>query len=203
LGEGVNRMVPSAFQVPPRPFGASASTCGVAPPMSTRFNLPAANNPIDRLSGAQNGNDAPSVAGRSCATPSDSEWIQIWEAPRPRAATSARYLPSGERASCAAAATGDGDSVVFSGGAIANRTVGGSGMVGVKKLQAAAPPARNITIEAAAIAAPITGRGGIGVSATGLPGSRSVCAIHSVSRATSLADCHRRSGSLARQTSTT
>jgi hypothetical protein len=70
LGEGVNRMVPSAFQVPPRPFGASASTCGAASPMSMRFSLPAPKNPIDRLSGAQNGNDAPSVPGRRCATPS-------------------------------------------------------------------------------------------------------------------------------------
>ena len=58
-------MVPSEFQVPPRPSGASAMTKTCPLERSTRLSFPSAKNPMDRLSGDQNGYWAPSVEGSS------------------------------------------------------------------------------------------------------------------------------------------
>src|SRR5258708_39206423 len=71
---GTNRMVPSRFQVPPRPCGASHNTCadppGVAPPeadpveeRSIFLSFPCAKNAMAWPSGDQNGCDASSVPG--------------------------------------------------------------------------------------------------------------------------------------------
>ena len=62
-----NKMTPSRLQAPPRPFDASASSCAFPPGRSRRFSLASAKKPIARLSGAQNGNVAPSVLGRGWA----------------------------------------------------------------------------------------------------------------------------------------
>src|SRR5688572_7824853 len=60
-----NRMTPSAFHDPPVVHvslsGASEITIGVLPLRSTLFSLPVEKNPIDLLSGDQNGKSAPSV----------------------------------------------------------------------------------------------------------------------------------------------
>ncbi len=56
---GTKRITPSAFHVPPRPFGTSATTSGVPPAMSVRFNFPSAKNAMLCPSGAQNGRLAP------------------------------------------------------------------------------------------------------------------------------------------------
>jgi hypothetical protein len=58
---GANRITPSRLQVPPLPDGASASTVAGPPAIWTVFSLPSAKNPIDRLSGDQNGKMPPSV----------------------------------------------------------------------------------------------------------------------------------------------
>jgi hypothetical protein len=48
-------MKPSELHAPPHGLVESARTFGRPPPMSTRFNLPSAKKPIERLSGDQNG----------------------------------------------------------------------------------------------------------------------------------------------------
>ena len=61
------RMTPSRLQAPPTEplpsVGASHTTSGAPPAMSTRFSFPPAMNAIDLLSGDQNGKLAPSVPG--------------------------------------------------------------------------------------------------------------------------------------------
>ncbi len=56
-----------SIHVPPRPWGASANACSCAPLMSTRYSLPEAKNPIDRLSLDENGYSEVSVSGKGCA----------------------------------------------------------------------------------------------------------------------------------------
>ena len=52
-------IVPSLFHAPPRGSGtAEVSVCTDPPSMSIRFSLVPAKNPMDRLSGDQNGADA-------------------------------------------------------------------------------------------------------------------------------------------------
>src|SRR5439155_23311474 len=108
-------MTPSGFQAPPRPPAALQSTWGTPPVVSIFLSLPPAKNAMNRLSGDQNGNDAPSVPGRACASTPSSGRIQIWDAARLLAATNARRRPSGDSASCAAEATGDGGSITAAG----------------------------------------------------------------------------------------
>ena len=60
---GANRIVPSRFQVPPSPAGASQTRCAAPPRASMVFNAPSAKNPRKRLSADQNGKAAPSVPG--------------------------------------------------------------------------------------------------------------------------------------------
>src|SRR6267378_2851282 len=52
---GEKRIVPSAFQVPPRPLGASPNTCTSPPERSAFLSFPLAKNPRDRSSGDQKG----------------------------------------------------------------------------------------------------------------------------------------------------
>ena len=68
LGFAPNRMTPSAFQAPP--VGPGTGLVIVRenqPSMSTRFKTGTAKNPIDRLSGDQNGTDPPSVPASGVA----------------------------------------------------------------------------------------------------------------------------------------
>src|SRR4030095_12493241 len=67
LLDGAKRITPSLFQAPPRPFNASARTCGALPSRSIRFNFAFAKKATARLSGDQNGLDAPSVPSRASA----------------------------------------------------------------------------------------------------------------------------------------
>ena len=102
---GVNRIRPSARHAPPRNNGALASV-RTPPSRSTRFSQPSAPNPIERLSGDQNGNTAFSVPA--------SGWTEI--SCRGSAATAAAarrcsrriraFRPSGEIASEALIAAG-------------------------------------------------------------------------------------------------
>ena len=62
---GVNRIRPSARHAPPRNNGALASV-RTPPSRSTRFSQPSAPNPIERLSGDQNGITAFSVPASGC-----------------------------------------------------------------------------------------------------------------------------------------
>ena len=55
LPRSMNRMTPSAFQVPPRPMVTSQIVCGGPPSTSIRLSLPREKKPIDLLSGDQNG----------------------------------------------------------------------------------------------------------------------------------------------------
>src|SRR6266850_1512350 len=94
---GVNRMTPSAFQVPPRPPLAAVKVCGAPPPMSSRFSAPPAKKPTDLLSGDQKGKVEPSVPDNGCAVVDASDRSQRREAPLPEA-TKTIWRPSGDRA---------------------------------------------------------------------------------------------------------
>ncbi len=61
-------MTPSELQDPSAPVGASQMVCGGPPAMSTFFSFPAAMNATKRLSGDQNGRNAPSVPGSGRAS---------------------------------------------------------------------------------------------------------------------------------------
>ena len=56
-----NRITPSRFHVPPVATPTSASAVDTPPPGSILRSLPAAKYPMNRLSGDQNGSEAPSV----------------------------------------------------------------------------------------------------------------------------------------------
>ena len=124
----VKRITSSWFQVPPRPAVASARICGVPPLVSTFLSLPVAKNPMNRPSGDQNGNDAPSVPANGWAWTLSSGRTQICDGPPFVAATKARCCPSGESASCAAEATGDGRNATPVGVSTSNRTAGAGAM---------------------------------------------------------------------------
>src|SRR6266481_215956 len=64
---GAKRMVPSRFQVPPRPSAASQSVRAGPPEGSMILSLPPAKNPTNRPSGDQKGYLAPLVPARGCA----------------------------------------------------------------------------------------------------------------------------------------
>ena len=73
--------------------GASHRVRTGPPTTSTRFNFPSAKNPIDRLSGDQNGEIAPSVPETACAVAESSRRIQSCRLCR---LTNATRVPSGE-----------------------------------------------------------------------------------------------------------
>src|SRR5262245_43223452 len=112
---GAKRIVPSRFHVPPR-FGASDSTRTDPLSRSIRFSLPSAKNPRDRLSGDQNGNEAPSVDANACGDTDRKERIHNLE--RPSAVTSNTiFSPSGEIAS---------DAGLEVGGVVISRRISGA-----------------------------------------------------------------------------
>ena len=59
-------MVPSWFQLPPRPSVEPQIVTGVPPLTSIRFSLSSVKKAMERLSGDQNGNIAPSVPASAC-----------------------------------------------------------------------------------------------------------------------------------------
>src|SRR5215831_176285 len=69
-------MVPPAFHVPVFPEGASHTTCEATPETSIALSFRAAKKPTERLSGDQNGEEAPSVPGRGRSANASNECIQ-------------------------------------------------------------------------------------------------------------------------------
>src|SRR5947207_15078098 len=93
-GPGVNRMTPSRFHVPPLVGPTVINVCADPPSTSSRFNLPSAKNPMDRLSGDQKGDDPFSVPFNGRAVVESSGRSQILEVPE--VATKTILRPSGE-----------------------------------------------------------------------------------------------------------
>src|SRR5262249_42741566 len=93
----IGREYDSSLGIPrtPRPAVTLVSTCGAPPAMSMRFSLPSAKNPTDALSGDQNGYDAPSVPGSSCAATESNGRSQSWDL-LSWDAKNTRLRPSGE-----------------------------------------------------------------------------------------------------------
>ena len=84
LRAGENRITPPGPQAPPRPNGASATTCAEPPLISIVFSLASAKNPSERLSGDQNGKIPPSVPGRMRASSELVGRIHSWVLPSDR-----------------------------------------------------------------------------------------------------------------------
>ena len=164
---------------------------------------------MNRPSGDQNGNAAPSVPGTAWASTRSSGRIQIRDGSPVRAATNASRDPSGESASCAVAAFAAGDQVASGGGSTSNFTVPG-GVVrrstGTYARDASAPAT---TAVSTAIASPVATagdqrveRGRESADDARVPVPESARATQASSRFTSPAFCQRPSGSLSRQRST-
>src|SRR2546427_368688 len=96
------------LHAPPRPLAAGHSVCAGPPEASILLRLPAAKNPMKRLSGDQNGKDAPSVPASGWGVLESSFRTQSWVLPEESAAVKPRRRPSGETAMA--------PNVVFSGG---------------------------------------------------------------------------------------
>ena len=141
-------MTLSRLQLPPRPAGASDSTTGGPPAIGTFFSLPAAKNPMNRLSGDQNGNVPPSVPGIGlCCQRGDRSQPDLIRGWAP--ATNTMCRPSGDTANCVAVPVpppGGPPNDVFSGGAIVNCTASAAGVTS---------PARRSAMTAAAISASV------------------------------------------------
>src|SRR4029077_16146330 len=91
-------MIPSRFQAPPRPVGASERVNGGPPEASIFLSLPPAKNPMNRLSGDQKGKPAPSVPARGCACNESRGRTHKSDFPSGLVATYANRPPSGESA---------------------------------------------------------------------------------------------------------
>src|SRR5262245_53386050 len=76
LPEEANTITPFEFHVPPRPFGASQSSCTAPPFAGIFFSFSPAKKPSHWLSGDQKGKDASPVPASSCATSEFSERTQ-------------------------------------------------------------------------------------------------------------------------------
>jgi hypothetical protein len=95
---GAKTIVPSRFQLPPRPSTASQIVSAGPPEASIFFNFPLAKKPILRLSGDQNKLLAPSVPARGWAVSAPRGRTQRTVLPAGSAAMNARREESGERA---------------------------------------------------------------------------------------------------------
>src|SRR5215472_16030547 len=91
-------MVPSRFQLPPPSHGASATLTAGPPDTSMVLSLSFAKKPSERLSGDQNGLDAPSVPGNGRAAGKFRERAQSMVFPLASVAEEAKMRPSGESA---------------------------------------------------------------------------------------------------------
>src|SRR3954465_11041767 len=90
-----NTMTPSAFQVPPDRFGPPQMFCP-GPPVTLIFLIcPPEKNAISRLSGDQNGDNAPSVPISSSGLV-DSKRLRKMAVPVSVDAVKASHRPSGE-----------------------------------------------------------------------------------------------------------
>src|SRR5712692_6124970 len=190
-------MIPSRFQLPPRPLWASLIVSGGPPEASIFFNLPLAKNPRNRLSGDQNGHAAPSVPASGCAEIAASGRTKSMRLPSASDPAKATRLPSGE----SAIAPEPKANCTFSGGRIEERkTRGGSGLF--PSIQAARATAA--TVERRAQTAQSRSR--LRRRATtdaGRPTCEPLSAIHWSWSRTSCAVWKRSSASLERQVFTT
>ena len=161
-----NRMIPFWFHVPPRKSGLSHNVSGGPPPTSIRLIFSSAKNPIDRLSGDQNGPAAPSVPGSSCAVMLSSDLTHSRLRPVATFARNAIRRPSGETANPAGVPPGalvralSVVSVHPPGGATTKRNICGS--ASVRRMYSVPPRAAMVTSNTAAAIQPrlsITGAG--------------------------------------------
>src|SRR5215471_17837189 len=96
---GAKIMKPREFQLPPRPKGASHRTMGeLLASKLTLLSLPRAKKPIDRPSGDQKGNVAPSVPSIAVDTNCPRGRTHTWVLPSEFRAPNAILVPSGLRA---------------------------------------------------------------------------------------------------------
>src|SRR5262249_51494921 len=102
-------------------------------------------NPIERPSGDQNGNDAPSVPSNGRAVSEFSGRIHSWRRPSAERAVNVNKRPSGEMT--AGPTVRSKSKTVFSGGAISERTTGGSLDVS-RRCTAARPASANVAAPA-------------------------------------------------------
>ena len=117
-------MTLSRLQLPPRPSRGVTQDVGGPPAIRIFFSLPSAKNPMNRLSGDQNGKAPPSVPGIGLAARVATGRSQIWNASS-APATNTTFRPSGDTATCVAVpvppALGPPNDVL-SGGTIVNCT---------------------------------------------------------------------------------
>src|SRR5580698_2581653 len=92
---GVKIITPFGLQDPPRPSGASQSTCTGPPASATFFSLPAEKQPMSLQSGDQNGNVGRSPSATSCNVPVASSRTHNLESELPPV-KKASLEPSGE-----------------------------------------------------------------------------------------------------------
>src|SRR5688572_2584912 len=143
---GAKTITLSRFQLPPRPAGASHSTVGGPPPISTFLSFPAAKNPTNRLSGDQNGKVPPSVPGISRAPTAPTGRSQSWYLVG-LPATKTMLRPSGDTATWVAMPVppaGGPPNDVLSGGTIVNCT--GPAEVGTSPARRRANAARTLSV---------------------------------------------------------
>src|SRR6266850_3011319 len=118
---GAKMIVPSLFQLPPRAMEVSQRLRGGPPCASTFLSLASAKKAMVRLSGDQNGKEAPSVPSRGRADRESSDRTHRSSFPSGLRATKVRRHPSGDTA------TGPEEmppnrKADFSGGRIEERT---------------------------------------------------------------------------------
>src|SRR5437870_7898061 len=134
-------ITPSRFHVPPREKVTLHKVCAGPPVTSIFFTLPAAKNPMKRLSGDQKGRVASSVPESGCALIESSGRIHKRVFPEASVAAKARRSPSGEIAK--------EPKLAFSGGGTNRRTARDS--VGARrKYETASAMAVRIVIPATA-----------------------------------------------------
>src|SRR6516165_8207458 len=98
VNAGANTITPWAFQVPPRPTGASQITCADPPAAGTFFSFPSAKKPTHLPSGDQKGRAPFSVPASSCAVSEFEGRIQRRLLPSTGWTENTRRVPSGENA---------------------------------------------------------------------------------------------------------
>src|SRR5262249_14246990 len=133
---GAENRIASLPQVPKRPVPSAASHSVTTAPLerSSRFNRPLAKNAIDRLSGDQNTEVAPAVAGAGLSSRVASGRIQIRLRPAGSVATNASCDPSGDNAMPVVSTltpNPGAPKAVPGGGEIVNCTVAGTDSVDI------------------------------------------------------------------------
>ncbi len=157
----VKRIVPSEFHDPPA-AKASVNVFADPPSMSIRLRFPSAKNPMERLSGDQNGSCALSVPASGCAETESTARTHNWDRPSDTASKTI-FCPSGEIAR---------ERADEGGGVVISRRASAAGAVG-RKANTLETTAITVTSASAEIQARRSTRGGpLGCGAS----SRPLCA---------------------------